>query len=585
MFKFNRMINAWLLKMSLRKRLQVLYIFCALIPLFLTDGVVLYSLITHESQENTYEMKNVANSVGYNLSKVFERAVTTTNNLFLDSELETFLNKTYSTDYEFIEAHQELLHNSYISRIVGFEISNLTIYADNNTILSGGRFGRLDKIINTEWYREFCESGQEIKPIFIYDDENIFVERERKIMLIRKFSEKTEAKCEKVIKVEIDYSRMIRDIFNNQYDAVVYVCKDGNILMSNQGNNKIGKPFEQFDKSKKVGYEHTINLYGEEIQIYVLDKTNATVSVLAENGILILLLIVFNLGLPYVMMRQIENSVTHRIFSLEEVFKSVDSEELVRIKNIEGDDEISTLMRCYNQMAEQKNELVQTIYKNKLKQQEMDIARQKAELLALHSQINPHFLFNTLESIRMHSILRDEGETADMIGKLAVLQRQYVEWGNDEIEIRRETEFIRAYLDLQKYRFGDRLNYSIEVEPECEERLVPKLTIVTFVENACVHGLENKAAKGWIFVRVYEENRQLCIEVEDTGKGMTESDTKALQKIMEEAEMESLKEKGRVGVKNACLRLKMYMDNQVEFHIESEPDIGTMIQIRIKYKN
>ncbi len=141
-------------------------------------------------------------------------------------------------------------------------------------------------------------------------------------------------------------------------------------------------------------------------------------------------------------------------------------------------------------MVARTNELIQIVYKNKIKEQEMLVERQNAELLALHSQINPHFLFNALESIRMHSLLKNEYETADMVEKLALMQRQYVEWGNDSVEIRREMEFVRAYLGLQKYRFGERLSYSLEVEEDCLDIKIPKMTVVTFVENACVHGIE-----------------------------------------------------------------------------------------------
>ena len=84
-------------------------------------------------------------------------------------------------------------------------------------------------------------------------------------------------------------------------------------------------------------------------------------------------------------------------------------------------------MRNYNRMVARTNELIQIVYKNKIKEQEMLVERQNAELLALHSQINPHFLFNALESIRMHSLLKNEYETADMVEKLALMQRQYVE--------------------------------------------------------------------------------------------------------------------------------------------------------------
>ena len=96
------------------------------------------------------------------------------------------------------------------------------------------------------------------------------------------------------------------------------------------------------------------------------------------------------------------------------------------------------------------------------------MARQKAELLALRSQINPHFLFNALESIRMHSVIRKEKITAEMVEKLADMQRQYVDWGEDLIEVGKEMEIVKNYMDLQQYRFGKRLSYRLDVETECQ---------------------------------------------------------------------------------------------------------------------
>ena len=316
-------------------------------------------------------------------------------------------------------------------------------------------------------------------------------------------------------------------------------------------------------------------------QLYVLEKEDQLWTQIKKNAPLILLLLVINLCLPYALMTQIERSITVRIKKLEEVFDSVDSEHLQKIGNVQGEDEIALLMRNYNRMADRTNELIQTVYKDKLKEQEMSIAKKNAELLALYGQINPHFMFNALESIRMHSILKQEYETADMVEKLAIMERQNVDWGEDNIEISKEMEFVKAYLGLQKYRFGDRLSYSLEVEDGCETLLIPKLTIVTFVENACVHGIESKTASGWIFVRIHKEGHEICIEVEDTGKGMPPEVMADIRDRMENADMSRLMKKGRVGILNACLRLKMVTDEEVKFSVESEEMVGTIIQIRI----
>ena len=159
-----------------------------------------------------------------------------------------------------------------------------------------------------------------------------------------------------------------------------------------------------------------------------------------------------------------------------------------------------------------------------------------------------------------------------------------MDWGNDSVRIEQELEFVKAYLSLQKYRFGDRLNYSLEVEDDCMRLQIPKLTAVTFVENACVHGIESKASPGWIFVRIYQKKEELWIEIEDTGSGMEETQIHKIEEDMQNVDIEMLKNKKSVGLLNACLRLKMCSENTAQFSLEGEEGAGTWVTIRIPVK-
>lgn len=181
----------------------------------------------------------------------------------------------------------------------------------------------------------------------------------------------------------------------------------------------------------------------------------------------------------------------------------------------------------------------------------------------------------------MHSLLKKEEETAKMVEHLAKLQRQYTEWNDDIITIENELNFVEAYLQLQKYRFGDRLSFEIDIENECRKLLIPKLTLVTFVENAVVHGIESKTTPGWIFVRIYVKDENVIIEIEDTGSGIPEDIANELLENMRNADISMLKEKGRVGIVNACVRLKMISEDNVMFDVDSEIGTGTLFQITI----
>ena len=313
------------------------------------------------------------------------------------------------------------------------------------------------------------------------------------------------------------------------YDLAAYVCDNDRILFSNKKDSNIAQPFRKVSELTNIGYTADMQIYNQQLKIHVIDNGQSRAAWLKNWGWQLIVLGLINVVLP------------------------------------------AALITRINRIA----------YSYKLREQEMVLTRQHAELHALHSQINPHFLFNALESLRMHSIIKKESETAYMIEKLAKLQRQYTEWDQDNVTIDQELEFVENYLELQKYRFGDRLSYSLEADENCREYKVPKLTLVTFVENACVHGIESKITNGWIFLRIYEKDDMLYIEVEDTGNGMPEEDAKKLLDSMRNASIDMLQQKGRVGVINASLRLKMVTDNKTMFDIDSEEGIGTIVTIKI----
>lgn len=168
-----------------------------------------------------------------------------------------------------------------------------------------------------------------------------------------------------------------------------------------------------------------------------------------------------------------------------------------------------------------------------------------------------------------------------MIEKLAVLERQNINWASDIVKLSEEISFVEAYLELQKYRFGDRLHYQIELSETCADYYIPKLTLTTFVENSCVHGMERKSAACWIYLRVYEKGSQVMVEIEDTGGGMEESAAVQLCERMQNCTIDDIKENKHVGILNACLRLKRFSGERAYFSLESEPGVGTFTTIRV----
>ena len=567
--------------LPLTRKLMLLYLCCVLLPLILTDSIIFSLVIKAEQSSSQHEMENIAEAIHYTLSNRMDNAANLSLNIYSNKYINEFMDAEYASPLDYYESYRDFLKDSLYEASVGTSNYNIVMYADNPGIVNGGSFWNLDSAKDKQWYRDFVESGRDILAYPYY--ENTATSTQRKISIIRRMDYYHKGSCPNLMKMDMDYSGMSQSIINSKYRFLVYICDGDTILFSNDGHGGMGKPYETFlpSMNRRVGYSRDMNVYGRVWSIYVMKEELNVLSIIRNNFALLLFLILVNLLLPALLMKGINHSFTSRIRELGAAFDKGDIHELTQLPAVRGKDEIGVLMASYNHMAGRINDLIQTVYKDRLKEQEMDIARQNAELLALHSQINPHFLFNALESIRMHSLIKNEEETAGMVERLALMERQYVDWGTDTISIREEFQFVEAYLELQKYRFGDRLSYKIEAEPDCLRYCVPRLTLVTFVENACVHGLENKTAPGWIFVRCCCRDGHLYMEIEDTGHGMDSGLLLTLQEQMENASMQLLKENERVGILNACLRLHMATDNTVKFQLESEEDSGTIVTISI----
>lgn len=573
-------IEAKLNTYSIHKKLLLLYLFCVILPLVLTDSVIIAMVFREEHETRERDMKNIADAVEYSIDKTIDDAISLSKNIYLNRYINAFLNTDFESPLDYYDEYQKLIQDSLFDSSLGTSSVVLTMYADNDSIVNGGKFQRLEKVKEEEWYQTLVESGKDMI-FYSYLDESYATSQYpiRKVSVIRKLNYYKRDPYEKVLKIDMDYNGINMGLQMAKYESEVYVCNGNRIVFSNLGNNNLQEKFDVINTAQlgNGAYRQEREFFGQTLDIYVLYPQMKAGHILRKNMGLILFLICVNALLPLAFMRLLNDSFTVRLKILGETFKRGRRDELMEVQNVTGTDEISQLMKNYNYMASRTNHLIETVYKSRLKQQEANIARQKAELLALHSQINPHFLFNVLENIRMRSILKHEEETADMIEQLSVMERQYVDWGTDIVSLESEMSFVESYLKLQKYRFGDRLTYRLEIEESCKMYRIPKLSLVTFTENACVHGIEGKASKCWIFVRVYQDEKNLYLEVEDTGNGMPEEYLSYLRERMETADIEMLKENGRVGVINACLRLKMCTENQVKFRLESEKGVGTEV--------
>ncbi len=582
LFRYMKKILEFLNRISLKKKLVLIQVLCVILPLVITDSVILGIFVNAQKDEEQRLMNNVSDSVSYTLSEYRDQATSLLQDVYMNKKINQFNNKTFLNNLDYVAAKYELNQDTLFTVKLSSSRFKVTIYSTAIGLVDGGGFQKLENAFTEDWYQDFIHSDEEVMLHFDYVQNGNY-RNVRDVSVIRKLDYLKKNHSDNIVKIDFNYADMLTALDNAKYANKVYVCYEDTILFTNDGDGGIYSSFKSLDKKllSNIGYVGHINLYDKTLDIYVATGENITISAIKDNLWIVVLLVVMNVVIPLGVMMIINKSFTERLKALTDTLRNNDEDELVTLPEASGEDEIGLLMRSYNDMAERINDLIENEYKIKLKQQESDIARQKAEILALHSQINPHFLFNALESIRMHSIIKKENETATMVEKLALMQRQNVDWGNDSVTVADEIKFVEAYLELQKYRFGNKLNYEINVDEDCQQIRLPKITLVTFVENACIHGMEKKTSFCWIFVRISREFDELLLEVEDTGNGISEEQRLKLLDEINNVNIQMLQENRSIGILNAALRLKMHTDNRCKFEVDSEPGAGTMVTIRI----
>lgn len=192
-------------------------------------------------------------------------------------------------------------------------------------------------------------------------------------------------------------------------------------------------------------------------------------------------------------------------------------------------------------------------------------------------QINPHFLYNTLETIRMKAYCNGQTELARVVKLLSKLMRRNLEVTEREITVQNEVEMITGYLEIQKFRFGNRISYEIKGEEEAMHLSILPLIIQPLVENAFVHGLEGKMGEGKIICTI-EVKEGLVITVEDNGLGIEAGRLKALQMQLEDG---TEKLEGSFGLYNINQRIKLYYGEQYGIHIISTLEQGTKVIVNL----
>ncbi len=304
-----------------------------------------------------------------------------------------------------------------------------------------------------------------------------------------------------------------------------------------------------------VGVHYTEELRTERhTQIF----TGIVISLLCCTIIAIVMLLVFS--------KIVNEPVRELVRAMKSFEEAADSFEYEAPQ--QSATELQVLSDSFEHLVKQTKQLMEQVRNE-------EIILRKTELKALQAQINPHFLYNTLDSIQWMCEQGNDDDAVKMVGALAKLFRISISRGHELITIRDEIQHAQSYLIIQSFRYRNQFEYSFNVEEELMDCLCNKITIQPLIENAIYHGIDRMVDEGEINITVKEsDDNDILIIVEDNGVGMTEEQCK---KILSKERSDSC----GIGVKNVDDRLKIYFGEKYGIQIESELDVGTKVTVRI----
>ncbi|MGG6312525.1 sensor histidine kinase [Paenibacillus macerans] len=339
--------------------------------------------------------------------------------------------------------------------------------------------------------------------------------------------------------------------------------ESGSILSSGRGRN-----FLTFSHSPFLGWTLVTSVSYREL--------------MAGTGYIgrtITISILVTLGLAYGLGIGLASSIIKPVRQLQRLMKRVEMGDFSKTAAVASKDELGMLTHGFNKMVKNLGELLEQIYVSRLRETEMTLQQKEMELKVLHAQINPHFLYNALETMRGMALAQGMDDISDMASALARLLRYSLRNPSPCVTLGEELEICETYLRIQKFRFEERLEYEFVVPERFLDRTMAKFSLQPLIENCIVHGFEQGSGKSRIRITAEEEGggKAWSVIVDDTGAGMSEERLRQIRSRLGNADSEH--DGAHIGLQNVHRRIVHLFGDAYGITITSESGHGTRVTL------
>lgn len=571
---------------SMKNKLLVSFMLAVLMPTLIVGTLLTGGMRNMALEQATNSASQDVDQVEKRLQEVIKLATDVSNTILLNDNIMYILNNNYKEDT--LGVFLDYMNNKILDENLMLhpnELHDIRLYSFNDTLLNNSRFIPVtDEMRAYPWFNKTIDG----KGVILWDYNFNEFEKKSHLSMTRLMKDRA-GKPLGILLIEINDDYLDLFLADEQFDVIISDDKD-NILAAkdlglkgsksstlkidrNANNNSIvynGKP--------SYAVQRTIRIQNSKSSFRIISIFNINTLMLKARGTvnLGLLIITGSLLFSLVLITFFSNALSKRLKRLSNDIHIVTSGKFDIPVAIEGNDEVGRLSKDLQYMIKSINELIHEVYEVNLQKNQLDIKQKEIKLRMLANQINPHFLFNVLETVKSKAKSAGTYEIVEIMKQLGKILRSNLEIESESILLTKELELVKSYLEIQKYRFGNKINYTINVEDNINEYRVLPMLMQPIVENSVVHGLENKLGPGVICINVKRCGGMLRISVSDNGVGM---DEKRLKVVLESLKEQEYDPNRRIGLRNVYQRIKLYYGEKYDLEIYSSINSGTEIII------
>lgn len=476
-------------------------------------------------------------------------------------------------------------------------IKALGIYPENGVhpylrcLDSSSHTSSLDKIKKTQMYQEAIrKKGKKCWTTIEKSSSEVYwVNKSKKVVLYREIYDLSKEKALGFLVIGADankYLDICESALESETEGILVMNAEGKTLLScgvvdSEAEDYFTQVLDienmRVNRTQILEYKNNIVYFqgsensGQKVCLFipVSDITNQLIGI-SYTPILMLFGVLIGL---FPVLSLVSNIVTRPLKKVNQAMAEFRKGDFQQHVEVETSDEVGEVAICFNQMVTDIKQLIDENYV-------MELRKKESELTALQAQINPHFLYNTLDSLYWQAQEANNEEIAENILALSNLFRQVLGEGKSVTTVWQEMNLVKQYLKIQKMRFTKRLEYKIDIEEDIGNEIIPKLILQPFVENAVVHGFENVDTPCSIYVGGKRIPQGIEFVIEDTGIGMNEEQVKEILNT-DDGERYKGHRIGRYAIKNVKERLTLMYHERFEMMVDSAPGKGTKITLQI----